>query len=316
MAKNLRKTRVASIVANRQTEHAWTLARQVGDPVEDDYLKGWAETANFVCVPERLLVFTRESPGVLLANKPKHQHHRFVLIIALKSAGRICVDERIFRLDAGQAFLIFPFQFHHYVSLEESSIRWIYITFEMSQADSLEYLRNHSWYFTPEFTQILDRLLEVVSSRNSTRMTRATKAQLWLTMLLHENPVQRMKPPSSSLTKSTEAAKLLERINDFISSHIDQPFKLEDMARWIGYSKGYLSHYFKEHFKISPGAYVSQQRLNRAVYLLRASSLNISGVAQACGYGSITAFSHTFRAAMRCSPRHYRIQFNKGNTGQ
>ena len=67
------------------------------------------------------------------------------------------------------------------------------------------------------------------------------------------------------------------------------------MARGIGCSESNLSHQFKKYFKMSLGHYVAQMRLSKAVSLLRKNSLNISGVAQACGYGSLYAFGRKFR---------------------
>src|SRR5690349_18625584 len=129
MAKKSKKTSAASTVDHQQADHLWTLARQVGEPVNfHAYVTGWTETAHPIGVPERLLVFTRDSRDRLLRERPRY-HNRFGLLIVLKGAGQICVDERIFKLDVGQAFLIFPFQFHHYTSIQENPIRWIYVAF-------------------------------------------------------------------------------------------------------------------------------------------------------------------------------------------
>lgn len=317
MAKKLKKPITASTVASHQEDRLWTLVQQLGNPVDyNTYAEGWVETAHSVGVPERLVVFARVARTSILAEMPRRQQHRFVLLIILKGAAQVCLDERIFRLEVGQALLIFPFQFRHFISVQESSIRWIFIGFEMPHADSLESRRNHPWQITPESVQILRQLLEAVSSRQESRMTRAAEAQLWLALFLNKSSAQGIKSPSSFPIKSTEAHKLLEKINDFIYLHMDQPFKLKEMARGVGCSESYLSHQFKNHFKISLGRYVAQVRLGKAVGLLRKNSLNISGVAQACGYRSLYAFGRKFRADMGCSPRDYRIQLNKRNTGR
>lgn len=307
MAKNLKKTMAASTVDRQQEDSIWTLVRQVEKPV--DSRKGWEETANPVRVPERLRIFAKGSR--FLTQKSRRQPHNFVLIIALKGAGQACLNERIFRLEEGQALLIFPFQFRYFISLQESSIRWIAIGFEMEHADSLEFRRNQPWQLTSESMQILRRLLEALSSKDSSRIRRATEAQLWLALLLNQGSAQEMRLPSSSLTISAEAQKMLERIHGYFYRHMSQPFKLEDMACGINYSKSSLRRQFKEHFKISLGRYVAQVRLNKAVRLLHENTLNISGVAQACGYSSISIFSRKFSAAMGCSPRNYRVQINK-----
>lgn len=309
MTKSLKKTNASSTAANQQEDNIWTLARKFGDPLNFD--KGWTETANPIFVPERLHIYATDSRPSILIRRPKSQTHRFVLIISLKGAGQICVDERILGLDVGQALLIFPFQFRHYISVQEGSVRWIFITFEISRIDSLEFRRYHPWHLTQESMQIMHHLFKAVSGRHLLGTRRAFEAQLWLAHLLYQRSAPETKPPLSSPPIFTEAHELLKRIQDFLYRHLDQPFKLDDMARGIGCSKSYLCHQFKEHFKISPGRYLTQMRLGKAEGLLRGSSLNISAVAQACGYGSVYAFSRTFRAAMKCSPRAYRIQTRK-----
>ena len=310
MAKKQKKVATISAGGRQQEDRLWTLARQVADPA--NFQKECAETSNLIRVPERLFISIRDSRTPVLAREPKRQNHRFVLAIVLKSAGQICLDERIFRLDAGHALLIFPFQFRHFISLQESSIRWIFISFDMVHADSLESLRNQPWHLTEESTQILHRLLEAASFRRATHMTRSAEAQLWLALFLSQNSAPGMGLPFAPPIVSTEAQKLLECIHAYLYRHIDQPFKLEDMARGIGCSKSHLYRQFKEYFKISLGHYVAKMRLKKAVHLLHEDSLNISGVAQACGYASVLhAFSRTFHAAMGCSPREYRMQINK-----
>lgn len=318
MANKLKKTKASSTAVSQRTDQIWTLARNIGNPTDMQvWMKGWAETANHIYFPERLLIFTRHTKDYLLDGTPKDYHHRFVLIVILKGTGQICVDERIFRLDVGQAFLIFPFQFHHYISLEESSIRWVFIEFEMSRTDFLESRRNQPWNFTPEFMHILHHLLEAVSSRSSTRTIKGgAEAQLWLALLLNQISGQAMKLPSTSPTILPETHKLLERINDWLARHINQSFKLDEMARGIGCSRDYLRRQFKDHFKTTLGRYVAQVRLHKAARLLRENTLNISGVAQACGYSSAVVFSRKFHATMGCSPRGYRGQLNKENTGR
>ena len=195
MAKNLKKPTTASTVASQQKDQLWTLIQQIGNPIDyNTYAEGWAETAHPVGVPERLVVFGRVSRASVLAEMPRRQQHRFVLLIILKGTAQVCLDERIFKLEVGQALLIFPFQFRHFISVQESSIRWIFIGFEMPHADSLESLRNHPWHLTRESAQILRQLLESVSSRNSNRTMKAAEMQLWLALFLNKKPRSRREP--------------------------------------------------------------------------------------------------------------------------
>src|SRR3954471_13160440 len=67
-------------------------------------------------LPDNIVCFQRRSSHEL--NRPRRGralHHRFVLILALKGAVGVCIDDRVIRLMPGEGLLVFPFQFHHYV---------------------------------------------------------------------------------------------------------------------------------------------------------------------------------------------------------
>ncbi len=54
------------------------------------------------------------------------------------------------------------------------------------------------------------------------------------------------------------------------------------------------------------GSYIRNFRLNRAMALLRTSSLSIADVAEEAGFGSPQAFSRIFRRETGQTPRDYR----------
>jgi len=58
-------------------------------------------------------------------------HHRYVLILALKTSGDVIIDGNELHLHEGEGVLIRPFQFHHYINLEQDDLRWLFITFDL-----------------------------------------------------------------------------------------------------------------------------------------------------------------------------------------
>src|SRR5690554_2774346 len=78
-------------------------------PTPYDFERGWA--ADSPILPEDILAFLRRSTKELQLQAAV-QHHRFVLIFALQSAGNIRIDKQIHHLQAGEAVLLFPFQIH------------------------------------------------------------------------------------------------------------------------------------------------------------------------------------------------------------
>ena len=62
----------------------------------------------------------------------------------------------------------------------------------------------------------------------------------------------------------------------------------------------------------SYGQWVSKQRLERAMSLLRETDLNVEEIAEACGFASSGSLRRRFRESTGSSPREYRKMHSAG----
>ena len=121
-------------------EQTEALAQKIRDlPEPRSYFRG-AMTPGLE-LPQNLIVFQRSRPSML--GKEQHYHYRFVFIANLRRPGVVVLDHRSMEIGSGEALLIFPHQFHHFLEPEDKDIRWLFITFEYNQADSLKIGRAH-----------------------------------------------------------------------------------------------------------------------------------------------------------------------------
>ncbi len=279
----------------------WSLALNLREPY--DFERGWP--ASPLVIPEQILSFTRTSSLGLSKSPTKLRHHRFVLIVALEGEGKIAVDECIFPLQAQKLFLIFPYQFHHYLGFTSSSVRWVYITFETKNASFLKPLQNCLLDLTPELSLLLRELLELISPCQPPPVENMAQAQLLLA-LLFSRLLAHQSLGSSVPVDSQKRIHLLHQANQFINRNIGRNFTLKELAKEIGYSESHLRNLFRSAFSMTPSRYISDARLHKATGLLHQGILSVSKVAEACGYSSLFSFSRTFRNAMGCSPRAFR----------
>lgn len=289
-------------------QQAWSVAWKIGEP--RDYLKGWESEP--VALPNRPLVFARNSLATLSNNRTKGHHHRFVLIFSLQGGGLLCVDEQMVPLGEGQALLIFPFQFHHYVMRSRSPIRWIYITFEMDDPQSLEPLRNQARAIEPKAVFMLSHLLQGISPRSGGAAHETAEIRLWLALILRSLLSKESKPlkVSANFDEDVIAHEILSRVNRFLYRNMSRAFKLGELAQQCGYSESHLRNLFKLHLRVSLGRYITEVRLRKAVGLLHQNRLNITQIAQECGYNSVYAFSRTFHQKLAVSPSDYRARYS------
>jgi AraC family transcriptional regulator len=96
-------------------------------------------------------------------------------------------------------------------------------------------------------------------------------------------------------------------IDDYILAHIAGPLTLEDLAAAAGLSTFHLCRAFHDTCGISLWYYVRACRIAWARQLMaRFPDMPLSGVAQACGFGSYSQFYQTFRQFSSATPSAFR----------
>jgi len=281
-------------------------------PNPGDYERGLPGVSPVI--PENILVFGRSEIGYLVTEPARMRHHRFVLLVVLDGRGRLFVNERIHPLAPGAVFLIFPFQFHHYLEQEDRNLRWVFLTFECRRESELEGLRNTVWKLDAVIFRQVQEIVRLVSSgKDELSPEQVGVAQVRLGLVLAQLLLQQAElGVVPHHPDSIEGAALLETVNRFFNRNVAKPFTLKEMAQAIGYSPSHLRSIFRSAIGISLGQYISQARLRKATGLLHRGGKSISEVADACGYTSLFSFSRAFRRAFGCSAREFRKRCEEG----
>ncbi len=97
----------------------------------------------------------------------------------------------------------------------------------------------------------------------------------------------------------------LRRARDHVDRHYADPLELAGMARVAGLSKFHFHRLFAATYGITPAAYLSQRRVERAQDLLRATTLSVTEVCHAVGFTSLGSFSSRFKEIVGETPRQF-----------
>jgi len=104
----------------------------------------------------------------------------------------------------------------------------------------------------------------------------------------------------------SEQHTYLERINqaiDWISANLDGDLSLERVAAAAHFSPFHFHRVFKALTGESVLAFVTRLRLERALFLMRtARDSSLTAIAQACGLGSSSSFSRSFKKHFGVAP--------------
>lgn len=96
----------------------------------------------------------------------------------------------------------------------------------------------------------------------------------------------------------------IARVIEYLSSNLDEPITIEDMAAHVSMSRAVFHRKFKQATTMSPIQFVKSMRLNSAAMKI-AGGMNVNEAAMEVGYVSTSQFSREFKRMYGQSPRQW-----------
>ena len=104
----------------------------------------------------------------------------------------------------------------------------------------------------------------------------------------------------------------VDRVNravDYITTNLDQPLPLEEVARAACFSPYHFHRIFRALMGETLASFVKRVRLERSVYLLsHRENASLTDIALACGFASSSNFSRCFRGHYGVAPRKFDVE--------
>jgi len=103
-----------------------------------------------------------------------------------------------------------------------------------------------------------------------------------------------------------DANRRLLRARDAMDRAYAEPLDIATLARIAHVSAAHFIRSFRATFGETPHRYLQRRRVERAMFLLRASDRSVTEICFDVGFGSLGTFSRTFREIVGESPTSYR----------
>jgi AraC family transcriptional regulator len=103
-----------------------------------------------------------------------------------------------------------------------------------------------------------------------------------------------------------ENINAVQRVQDYIAEHIDEPLTLYKLSQAAGYSPWYTSRIFKQYTGKTPLEYIRCLRLSRAAIQLWDDSKRVIDVALDFAFNSHEGFTRAFSDRFGMTPQYYR----------
>lgn len=98
----------------------------------------------------------------------------------------------------------------------------------------------------------------------------------------------------------------LAHVASYLREHCARDISLDELTRQTGYSAGHLIRAFKQHYGLTPHAYLIDQRIQLGQAVLRQGQ-PIVEAALAAGFNDQPHFQRTFKRLVAATPNQYRV---------
>ena len=265
-------------------------------PQPKDYFRGYGFTE--FPTPENILLFYR---GGIFDPRTLHsdynQHHRYVVMFNFADALQVILDESIIRIAEGEGLLILPYQYHRFINEGQKNLSLAVLTFSMADTVYFENCRNIAFRWDGGMEKTLRSVLR--------DYRRGTEENLpYRTALLLRRILKGSENGPGGMYRHARSEQLILQI--IRAAQQNRSAGIPEIADILGYSERYLRGYFRRRMGLPLGRFMLELRLARAKRLLIETAQPVSDIADACGWGSLYAFSRSFKAHCGLSPTAYR----------
>ena len=197
----------------------------------------------------------------------------------------------------GQAALIFPYWLHKFDQTGDTEAYVLMFPSYVYEGLFLQYKNKlpsaYKFNFTPEAIVYVESLI-----RKRNELSEYEIKSLYYTCIssfFKQNTFQ-------GETNNTLLQKMMEVIYDNVLENIT----IKSVSAQCGVSEAFLISYLKNQVRMKFKDCVNGLLVNKAVELLRRTTLSITQVAIQSGFGSLRSFNRIFAETMGCTPTQYR----------
>lgn len=254
-------------------------------------------------IPDELIVFRTDH---LKMSNPVNIHNRFMIFIVREGEVSVAIDHLIHRIKAGCGIVLFPYQAHMFHEFHSSQIRVVHISFELQDAVGIAGLRNVVFQIDDEAWGVVGKIIEnYIVFRNGSDSAGA-EACLYAAILLVRLSGARLLDIDVERRIRADN-ELMLKITRYVNERYAESIHLLDVAKHVSMSVSHLRRVFKRQAKgLTLGNLIRRIQLYNAARLLSSTDLNVSEVAEKCGFSSVYAFSRAFKNHFNNSPSKVR----------
>ena len=235
----------------------------------------------------------------------------------LHGKGTLEIGGKSYKLQRGQIFVIPPDVETYYYSDPEDPWHYTWVSFGgtragyfLEKAGITEENPVRDTYIEPErFLELTEKILNHHELTVANELLRTSLLYEIIALLVDSENQQKSKEGADEVYDYSPDVYVNTAI-EYIREHYPRT-KVSEIASYIGISRYYLTHIFKEKLHVSPQEFLLNYRMEQANRLLRTTGLSVQEVSEKVGYENPLTFSKTFKNKFGLSPKKYREKMKR-----
>ena len=241
----------------------------------------------------------------------EHFHYHAELILALEGSFDAVVDGRKYRVGEGMGVIVFPYQLHEYLPVDNERAAVMLLNPERNKR-IYEYFRKQLPKTPIISHEIIDNELRTLTeymlaqSKRSWNRTKSDSGEivgiykeLIFAIVLEKLEYESVTPGKIDAMRS---------VLFWCQEHFTEPVTIPMAAKALLISESQLSHLFSGRIHVGFRDYINSLRVQAATVMLTETGKSISEIAFDCGFASFSTFNRAFRLSTGMTPREIRKQ--------
>lgn len=255
--------------------------------------------------------------------KPLHivqgKRDEIIIHFVFDGKGTFSVGDRIWHIEKGQMFILYPGITTTYISDADDPWRYAWIAFKGIHTENIllhmGFSKDNPVVPFDDITSIQEFIDKILDARKLTFGNDLLRNGFLLELLgsLCENHTNKTKQNGGHDYSSNI---YVNHAIEFISKFYSQSINVTSISEYIGITRAHLNNCFQKELGITVQSYLIDYRLHQASQLLSSTTDSINEIAAKVGYPDPLAFSKAFKKKYKASPKFYRqnqlelLQFN------
>ncbi|MBU3182841.1 AraC family transcriptional regulator [Clostridium psychrophilum] len=238
---------------------------------------------------------------------PVARNH-YIIHFILSGKGTFICGKKLYKLEAGDAFLICPDHIAYYEADMKEPWHYLWVGFngvkvpKIIHRAGLSYDNPIFYYDTDNFFKdMIQKMASFTKLSLETDLSRLAYLYPFLAKLIEIGP----KPNTVNLYESNIERYVINAV-DYIEVNFYSNISVNSLAEHIGISRKYLCTIFKTALGQTPIEYIIKTRMENVCHFLTNHDLSIAEVSTSVGYSDQFVFSKQFKKTIGQCPSYYR----------